>query len=189
VSSSKETFASSEAAWSLDGTKIAFTNGSIYVVNEDGSNLTNLNQFGTHPSWAPNGTKIAFGNGGIWVMNADGSNQIYLNRTGGDASWAPDGSKIAFQRNSQIYTIDANGSNEFLVSDTTFANTDPDWRWSLSLPAPTPGQHLWHDRLLLESGPRPGSKCNAHSDWYHVGFVRHTNGFENSPELAPLLSS
>jgi hypothetical protein len=29
------------------------------------------------------------------------------------------------------------------------------------------GQHLW--LLLLESGPRPGSKCDAHSDWYHVG--------------------
>ena len=93
-----------QAAWSPDGTKIAFMsrrdgNNEIYVMNADGSNPANL----THhpdsdyfPVWAPDGNRIAFTtnresigpllsiepkivingyNVEIFVMNADGSGQ------------------------------------------------------------------------------------------------------------------
>ncbi len=103
------------AAWSPDGTKIAFVsrrdgNNEIYVMNADGSNPTNL----THhpdsdyfPVWSPDGDRIAFStdresigpilsvnpmaiipefNLEIFVMNPDGSGQINVsNHSGWDS--------------------------------------------------------------------------------------------------------
>jgi len=75
------------AAWSRDGTKIAYEAAEkggkpdIWVMNADGSARTQL----THnpardenPDWSPDGSQIAFysertGNGQIWVIAADGS--------------------------------------------------------------------------------------------------------------------
>src|SRR5439155_2174132 len=98
----------------------------IYVVNPDGTSLTNLsNNENLHisPSWSPDGTKIAFSGcipmgwplgcqqAGIWVMNADGTNQINIvDNHGGDPSWSPDGTKIAFTINNyriQIWVMNA----------------------------------------------------------------------------------
>ena len=80
-----------EAAWSSDGTKIAFStvrdgNWEIYVMNADGSgqtNLTNNANADIQPTWSPDGTKIAFstvrdGNYEIYAMNTDGSGQTNL---------------------------------------------------------------------------------------------------------------
>ena len=56
-------------SWSPDGTKILFalgeayrpTNGTIYVVNADGSDLSKVGQ-GTYVSWSPDGSTIAISN-------------------------------------------------------------------------------------------------------------------------------
>jgi dipeptidyl aminopeptidase/acylaminoacyl peptidase len=147
------TFASGndgEAAWSPDGTKIAFdTNRSpapgneqrIWVMDADGSNPIMLTTFNSgRPSWSPDGTKIAFfgvivGDAEIFVMDADGSNQTRLTFSAGDdahPSWSPDGSKIAFfsrrDENAEIYVMDADGSNQTRLT-TTIGATEwyPDW--------------------------------------------------------------
>ncbi len=98
------------AAWSPDGTKVAFVsnrdgNNEIYVMNADGSNPTNLSQnpySDTYPVWSPNGAKIAFQTGRestplvlsvtpkliptthnleVFVMNADGTGQINVSNS------------------------------------------------------------------------------------------------------------
>ena len=81
------------AAWSPDGTKIAFASpGGIYVVNADGANPVNITihhdfRWGFAPRWSPDGTKILYevevpiGDefpGEIYIMNADGSNPVNL---------------------------------------------------------------------------------------------------------------
>jgi len=84
-------------AWSPDGQKIAFTSNlsgvdNIWVVNRDGSDLTQLTTFtgyqaALYPSWSPDGTRIAFimqdtnpavggfGNYFLYTMNPNGSGQ------------------------------------------------------------------------------------------------------------------
>jgi Big-like domain-containing protein/WD40 repeat protein len=65
----------------------------IYVMNADGSGLTQLTTEGeeTSPVWSPDGSKIAFvsyhpspsGNSDVYVMNADGNNKTNLTNTPG----------------------------------------------------------------------------------------------------------
>jgi WD40-like Beta Propeller Repeat len=96
-------------SWSADGSKILFVGpprygtcanyscSELYVINPDGSELTQLTHYpasyGTYsgPRWSPDGTKIVFerqltdpfthqliSNYAIFVMDADGSNQINI---------------------------------------------------------------------------------------------------------------
>jgi len=115
-----------DPAWSPDGRRIAFLrDGSIHVMNADGTGVTQLSftGFDSHPSWSPDGSQIVFassrtGVNAIHVMDADGTNVIQL--TGDSAidyspSWSPDGSAIAFQRNApsgwpSIYVMNVDGS-------------------------------------------------------------------------------
>lgn len=121
--------------WSPDGTKILFDStrddayaayGSSYVVNVDGSSLTNLAlesglRFAKKASWSPDGSKIVCeSEDDIYVMNPDGTDPAKLVE-GMRPSWSPDGSKIAFidSRRSDIYAMDGNGSNRLRLTDTS----------------------------------------------------------------------
>ena len=103
------------AAWSPDGTKIAFSrktlidnNSAIWLMDADGKNQRRLStdqSFDDQPTWSSDGSKIAFVRGGInkgdvFVMNAtDGSNAHSILSSPEldlDPVWSPDGSKIAF---------------------------------------------------------------------------------------------
>src|SRR5262249_40260793 len=122
-----------EAAWSPDGTKIAFVSSRAL----DGSDAANTNITQN-----------------VWIMNADGTGQTPLTRlTGGNASafavaWSPDGTKIAFASAraldgsdtsvpngtpSNIWVMNANGSNPTALTTLTAASVVSD------LPAWTPG--------------------------------------------------
>ena len=119
-------------AWSPDGTKIAFDQGSadlsqIFVMNADGTNVTQLT-FGaqsTRPSWSPDGTKIAYAvNGGISVMNADGSNPHALGLAGTAPDWSPDGSRLVFAGTFGIWVANADGSGAHLLA---VGSATPQW--------------------------------------------------------------
>lgn len=152
-----------EPAWSPDGGKIAFSAGirgtigmtkpsvQIYVINVDGSGLTQLTNTGMNgsPEWSPDGKQIAFSSsrdpeskgGTIWVMNADGSDQKVLLKgiAGGQPAWSPDGTKILFAAYDacggrgavSIYVMNADGSNSQRLTKET---KDCGWysfpRWS-----------------------------------------------------------
>jgi len=135
------------AAWSADGTKIAFTsardgNNEIYTMNADGTEQTNVSNSLKDeilPAWSPDDTKIAFrsdrdGNPEIYTMNADGSDPIRLTNNAGEDSvpaWSPDGTKIAFSSNRdgnyEIYAMNADGSDPINLSNDPAVDLHPAW--------------------------------------------------------------
>ena len=118
------------AAWSPDGSKIAFASTrdgddlEIYVMNADGSDprqLTDNDALDCCARWSPDGSQLVFhsdltGDLDVFVMRADGSGQTNLtNAPSFDAyaDWSPDGAQIAFQSDrsgvAQAFLIDATG--------------------------------------------------------------------------------
>jgi TolB protein len=133
--------------------------GEMYVMNIDGSNLTRLTDLdgsSTECAWSPDGTKIAYSQlhgtvdaaiTEVYVMNADGSGKTNLTSNRADGSnpaWSPDGTRIAFMSDrdsgdagngstetySDIYTMDADGSDVIRVTKTPLkvSETQPDWQ-------------------------------------------------------------
>jgi Tol biopolymer transport system component len=138
-------------AWSPDGTQIVFVsqrdgNEEIYKMNANGSNqtrLTNHSGSDTQPAWSPDGTKIAFerdqsGFAQIFVMDTNGSNLVPLTTSyrNGGVNWSPDGSKLAFHSdrecmgcgiNFDIFTMDADGSNQIRLTNDLARAELPAW--------------------------------------------------------------
>ncbi|HEY3220194.1 MAG TPA: DPP IV N-terminal domain-containing protein [Gemmatimonadales bacterium] len=152
------------ASWSPDTFKIVFQSDrsldtltahfQIYVMNSDGSNLSQLtfadttrDSTGTikdtsssyHPVWSPDGARIAFasnreGNSEIYVMEANGANVVNLTDTAatdGQPAWSPDGSKIAFATdrdgNAEIYVMNADGSGLVNLTHDSGIDLLPAW--------------------------------------------------------------
>jgi Tol biopolymer transport system component len=127
------------AAYSPDGTKIAFMNNydgdfEICLMNADGTGvkqLTKNSSIDGYPTWSPDGRRIAFasnrdGDDDIWVMNADGSNQTNITSNdpadNEDPHWSPDGRFIGS-------TTDQYGYWHVLVMTPDGAFETPlDWR-------------------------------------------------------------
>jgi Tol biopolymer transport system component len=145
-----------DAAWSPDGTRIAFTTDrdstignncyEIYVMNADGSNPTPLrpqppcvlNWSAWEPAWSPDGSKIAYAADvsatvAIFVMNADGSGPIQLTQGADDEqpSWNEDGTKIVFAH----HPTSGGTSQVYSVSPNGSSETQlTNDRYSASLP-------------------------------------------------------
>jgi TolB protein len=121
-----------QAAWSPDGSRIAFVSTrdlpkQIYTINSDGSSQKRLTSAGDNsaPVWSPDGRRIAFlsnrdGIDRIYIMNADGSQQIRLtSRDLGSGQsgpvWSPEGRRIAYASKNpswKIYVTNSDGSGE-----------------------------------------------------------------------------
>ena len=115
-------------------------NTEVYLMNADGSELTNLTRHDSldyHPSGSLDGAKITFvsgrdGNQEIYLMNADGSNQTNLTRHEAadiDPSFSPDGSQITFDSdrdgNVEVYVMDADGANVIRLTDHPGVDSHP----------------------------------------------------------------
>jgi Tol biopolymer transport system component len=126
----------------------------ILRMNADGTGQVPLTDWtlpvtSTDPAWSPDGSKIVFvsdrdgiGKSELWLMNADGTNLQKLTtdvQFDGPYSqdlmpaWSPDGLKIAFSSsrdglaNPEIYTMNADGSNQIRLTDNTVDDVDPAW--------------------------------------------------------------
>ncbi|UCE65151.1 MAG: PD40 domain-containing protein [Candidatus Zixiibacteriota bacterium] len=135
--------------WSPLGDQIAFssirsgTDWDIYIMDIDGSSQVMLTSNAAHdycPAWSPTGEEL------IFHSNRDGDYNIYVigqtlpepltSDPASDswADWSHDGSLIVFTStrgtggDNEIYTMNANGSNQLPKTD----NTNSDWhaRWS-----------------------------------------------------------
>jgi Tol biopolymer transport system component len=135
--------------WSPDGSRVAFERGDpsvnldIWAVNRDGTGLSNLTQgitqHDSNPVWSPDGSRISFASQrtaapqyDLWVMNSDGSNPTMVDEKAVSSTWSPDGTKIAYASYKvgskfQIYVANADGSNSTNISNSTYADSDPQW--------------------------------------------------------------
>jgi dipeptidyl aminopeptidase/acylaminoacyl peptidase len=140
-----------DAAWSPDGTRIAFTsardggNEEIYLMNADGSGQVRWTVsagIDREPAWSPDGTRIAWSSdrGGdnteIWSARLDGSDlrQHTLNGavTDDQPEWSPDGSAIAFRSGrgspgGNLWRVSAAGTEVDVRQITTTPSNNPSW--------------------------------------------------------------
>ena len=117
-----------ESLSGIHGRIAYYSQGAIYSINADGSNLLHLTsgEGGAWPSWSPDGSRITFAGGpidntNIYIMHSDGSNFIKLSAAGGTAPfWSPKGDWIAYTpaqvNNDAIYIINTNGSDVRLLT-------------------------------------------------------------------------
>jgi Tol biopolymer transport system component len=130
------------AAWSPDGTKIAFNSNwregaYIFSISPQGSGKTllypqfiNTTAYTWHPSWSPDGMKLSVvihpstGGEAIGVMNADGTGPIIIKTGIGiwdetRTSWSPDGTRIAYTSlngsRRDVSWVSANGSASGII--------------------------------------------------------------------------
>lgn len=144
-------------SWSPDGRTVVFStdrvevfDSDIWAINADGSGLRPLTSGPDHdrfPAWSPDGSRIAFTRGEcanaactsqpayLWIMNQDGSGAHRLAGPGsgddGGPAWSPDGSRIVFplyrDAISDLYIVDADGSNMTRLTSTTANEGWPAW--------------------------------------------------------------
>jgi len=127
----------------------AFQKASLWVMNADGGEPTELlppgshgwNQQG-HPEWSPDGEQLVmFGgtvtNPQIWITDDDGRNPRQLTDEGGtniDPSWSPDGativyigcpSRICLPSDQEVYVVPAEGGDRTRLTDDGVRDNDP----------------------------------------------------------------
>jgi TolB protein len=110
--------------------------------------------YNRNPSWSPDGTKLVFisnrsgsGKTELWTVNSDGSAPVRLTTSVQiassdqgpifssdlDPAWSPDGSKIAFVSNrsawadTELYVMNADGSDPVKLTDDTLDDYMPSW--------------------------------------------------------------
>lgn len=140
-------------ALSPNSVKVAFSlNASrqIYIVNVDGSGLTQVAPEGMCPAWSPDGVSLAFRaaevrdypqltgifllrpqgkSGSVEINGANGSELFWLTEQVGCPIWSPDGGQVAFAaalpteqlpERYGIYRVNADGSSLELISSNRY---------------------------------------------------------------------
>ncbi len=129
--------------------RIVFTserdgNFDIYVMNADGSDVTNLTRreegSASYPVYSPDGELIAFTGDfegqGVYVMNADGTGVRKV--FGGDGllenpDWSPGGTQLVFTYTDPgaqapaVSIVDLDGSGQHVLFDQPRGSCDPAW--------------------------------------------------------------
>jgi Tol biopolymer transport system component len=134
------------AAWSPDGTRLAFARygGGISIAGASRRHPIRVTARGREPAWSPDGSQLVFTQGSsLYLVRADGRGLQRL-FPGRNAQWSPDGSRIAFQ----LHDEGSGGGDSIYVSAL-------DGSQRLRLAA----------GLAQDCGPLPGSTHNQQPAW------------------------
>ncbi|WP_419916788.1 cell wall-binding repeat-containing protein [Candidatus Poriferisodalis sp.] len=136
------------AAWSPDGTEIAYVRGHqsggnwrahIWKVNASGGQPVRLTGGAVrdeHPHWSPDGTSILFQRAFDWLtfvllMDRDGDNVTALSSHGHPQvplAWSPDGTKFAFVEDGTLYVTDVgNRIRRWTVTQNVYPRGEVAW--------------------------------------------------------------
>ena len=135
------------AAWSPDGTQVAYVGGyqdddhwvaHIWTVNADGtgaSQLTEGDVTDASPRWSPTGELIVFdrfsdGSKHVMRMAPDGTNAEQLTSDDShndDPVYSPDGSQLAYVSGSQVVGAEADGSNPLPIISSVAGEGGLSW--------------------------------------------------------------
>ncbi len=133
-------------SWSPDGSRIAFSGGvgvpSLYVINRDGSGLTELlaspDSVLGKIAWSPDGETIAFEKGsgavlnvghGIYLFDIATSVVTRLTEPGSSyfhLAWSPDGSQVVFY-GITLYRMEIDGSGVVELTNNFVGVEHPAW--------------------------------------------------------------
>jgi len=112
----------SEAAWSPDGSRLAFMSlegcvrcSKVYVVAPDGTARTMISDQGRRPAWSPDGSRIALAGSPMRIVDLDaGSSVTYVN--GSYPAWSPNGHLVAYDGQPGLRVLDTAGKSDRLVT-------------------------------------------------------------------------
>jgi subtilisin family serine protease len=129
--------------------RAVYSNINVYIMNIDSTNVTCLTSVvdNGNASLSKDGAKIVFTStrdschSNIYKMNADGTDQVRLTNNNSsniiynNPQWSPDGKKIIFdtydcannQNHSDIFVIDADGSNQRQLTTDPGGDEEPCW--------------------------------------------------------------
>jgi Tol biopolymer transport system component len=130
----------SSAAWSPDGTHVAFSvscgggcgsGGDPYhgirvvdLATGDDHLLVKGDLFRPSLDWSPDGSRISYvEDGRIHIMDADGSNRTVVPGTSDPvvtASWSPDGARFAYRSSGALSLISVDGSDPTVIVPPTY---------------------------------------------------------------------
>ncbi|HKO44783.1 MAG TPA: protein kinase [Pyrinomonadaceae bacterium] len=145
--------ADTQPALSPDGLRIAFRSfgrrGGVFVMNIDGSNLTQVTDSGFNPAWSPDGNELALNDDNmfdyesrntypsasrLWAVNlASGQQRVITTRDAVQSNWSPHGQRLAFWGEQKgghrdIWTVASDGNSEpVAVTDDAFIDWNPIW--------------------------------------------------------------
>lgn len=132
--------------WSPDGKYLAFINeGRLHVVDAQKTGLLEpWKPTKTEPpcdkigswTWSSKSDKLLFFVGGnVCSIDVSGKNVMNLSMSPAEgACWSPDGSKVAFiaqdgrKRNTEIFIMNADGSDQKQLTNTNYFHEEIDWK-------------------------------------------------------------
>jgi eukaryotic-like serine/threonine-protein kinase len=200
--------ADTQPAVSPDGARIAFRSfggeSGVFVMNIDGSNVTQVTDSGFNPAWSPDGSELVVNDDNItdyegrntypsasklWAVNiASRTRRMITTQDAVQANWSPNGHRLAFWGEQKgghrdIWTVAADGRSEPVeVTDDGFIDWNPIWspdgQYLYFLSNRGGEMNLWRVAIDETTGSlrsEPEPATLPSNNCQHVSFARNGN--------------